>query len=160
MPTPPNPTAARPLTLLRSGSLLFLLGLLTGFAIPLTTNPRMALSSHLEGVLNGLLLLALGLVWPHLRLTERAQRWTLVLLLYGTWTNWATTLLAAILGTGRSTPLASGDRLAAPWQEGLVDFGLFSLSFAMVFAMTNVLRGLRPARTYAAAGDVAAGSTA
>ena len=69
-------------------------------------------------------------------------------------------LLAAIFGTGRSTPIASGDRLAAPWQEGLVDFGLFSLSFAMLFALANVWRGLRPDPTYAAAGDVAAGSPA
>ena len=35
--------------LLRLGVLLFLLGLLTGFAIPALTNPRMGLTSHLEG---------------------------------------------------------------------------------------------------------------
>ena len=133
--------------------MLFLLGLLTGFAIPLATNPRMALSSHLEGVLNGLVLLALGVIWPRLALSRRAAQWAQALLLYGAFANWAFTLLAAAFGTGRSTPIASGDRLAAPWQEGLVDFGLFSLSFAMIAATGIVLFGLRRGTPYHAVCD-------
>lgn len=38
------------------GLVLFLLGLFTGFAVPALKNPRMALSSHLEAVLNGMFL--------------------------------------------------------------------------------------------------------
>jgi hydroxylaminobenzene mutase len=157
---PVSPQPDRALTLLRSGVLLLLAGLLTGFLIPLTANPRMALSSHLEGVLNGIVLLAIGLAWHRVRLSARASRWTITLLLYGTWTNWATTLVAAAFGTGRSTPIASGDRLAAAWQEGLVDFGLFSLSFAMLAATLLLLRGLRPDRRYDVRDDVSAGSVA
>lgn len=47
--------------LLQAGILLFLLGLLTGFLVPFTANPRMGLSSHLEGVMNGMFLVGLGL---------------------------------------------------------------------------------------------------
>ncbi|MBX3462858.1 MAG: hydrogenase [Planctomycetes bacterium] len=153
MPSSTVALSARGQRLLWHGVLLFSLGLLTGFAIPLTANPRMALSSHLEGVLNGILLMVLGLAWHHLRLSPRAGTWTAGLLCYGTYANWAATLVAAALGTGRSTPLASGERRGEPWQEALVDFGLFSLSFAMLAAMALVLRGLRRPREYPRLGD-------
>lgn len=42
------------------GMLLFPLGLLTGFAETSFANVRMGLASHLEGVMNGIFLLALG----------------------------------------------------------------------------------------------------
>ena len=138
--TDPRDRARR---LLWHGALLFLLGLLTGFVIPLLENPRMGLSSHLEGVLNGLLLIALGFLWPKLELGARARTSLFALALYGTYANWASTLLAAAMGTGRSTPIAAPGRQGLLWQEAIVDFGLISLSVAMVVAMVIVLRGLR-----------------
>jgi (hydroxyamino)benzene mutase len=42
------------------GMLLFLLGLVTGFAEPHFRNLRMALAAHLEGVMNGTFIIALG----------------------------------------------------------------------------------------------------
>ncbi len=39
---------------------LFLIGLLTGFVEPQFTNVRMGLAAHLEGVMNGIFLVALG----------------------------------------------------------------------------------------------------
>jgi hydroxylaminobenzene mutase len=125
------------------GSFLFLLGLLTGLAIPMAENPRMALSSHLEGVMNGTVLLVAGLAWQRLTLSRSAGRWLFGLLLYGTYANWASTFAAALVGTGRSTPIAGAGHAGAPWQEALVDFGLYSLSFAMVAAVIVILRGLR-----------------
>lgn len=46
--------------LIRWGVLLFLLGLVTGLMGPLFANPRMGLSSHLEGLMNGMFLALLG----------------------------------------------------------------------------------------------------
>ena len=60
--------------LIRHGITLFLVGLLTGFIIPLTANPRAGLASHLEGVMNGTFLLALGCAWSELRLGLVAGR--------------------------------------------------------------------------------------
>src|SRR5574342_565442 len=60
------PVASRSHRLLQLGILLFLLGLLVGFAVPSLANPRLGLASHLEGVMNGLFLVVLGLVWPKL----------------------------------------------------------------------------------------------
>jgi (hydroxyamino)benzene mutase len=50
------------------GMLLFLLGLITGLLKQRFTNVRMGLSAHLEGVMNGILLLALGAAWNEVRL--------------------------------------------------------------------------------------------
>ena len=52
------------------GMLLFLLGLLTGLAEQHFTNVRMGLAAHLEGVMNGIFLVALGAIC---RLRQR--RW-------------------------------------------------------------------------------------
>src|SRR4051795_4821274 len=56
-------------SLLRHGVVLFLLGLVTGRLVHSLALPRMGLASHLQGVMNGTFLVALGLVWPHLRLS-------------------------------------------------------------------------------------------
>ena len=54
--------------LLRYGIVLFLLGLATGRLVESLALPRMGLSSHLQGVMNGTFLVVVGLIWPHLRL--------------------------------------------------------------------------------------------
>ncbi|MEB3019875.1 hydrogenase [[Mycobacterium] crassicus] len=130
--------------LLWHGIFLFLLGLLTGIASGSLENPRMGLSSHLEGVMNGLFLLTLGLLWGRLRLSARWLTALFWLALYGTYVNWASTLAAAIFGTGRTTPIAGAGHRGAVWQENLVDFGLFSLSVAMLAVCVIALVGLRP----------------
>lgn len=128
--------------LLFHGVLLFLLGLVTGFAVPAFRNSRMGLAAHLEGVMNGLFLMALGLAWHRLALSSR-QQWALfALALYGTYVNWLSTLLSAAFGTSRMTPLSGAGFTGAPWQENLVAVGLVSLSIAMVAACVLVLIGL------------------
>lgn len=132
--------------LLRFGFILFLLGLLTGFLVPALANPRMALASHLEGVLNGIFLVALGLVWPRLQLGIGFRRLAAALAVYGTFANWAATFLAAFWGAGRSMPLAANGHEGFPWQEMVVNFLLYSLSFAMVILTSVVVWGLRGRR--------------
>ena len=44
--------------LLVLGLILFLLGLLTGLAVPILKNPRMGVASHLQGMTNGPLLVS------------------------------------------------------------------------------------------------------
>jgi hydroxylaminobenzene mutase len=138
-------TARRSHRLLQLGILLFLLGLLTGFAIPVLSNPRMGLSSHLEGVLNGMFLLALGLIWPRLRLGPAAAATTYWLAIYGTFANWAATLLAAAWGAGRTMPLAAGAQQGTPTQEMVIMGLLASLSLAAVAVCGLILWGLRRA---------------
>lgn len=129
--------------LLQLGLILFLLGLLVGFAVPALTNPRMALASHLEGVLNGIFLIVLGLLWPKFMLSPRPSAALFWLAIYGTFANWTVTLLAAFWGAGRSMPIAAGDHVGSPLQEGIVDSLLLSLSAAMIAVCVLALWGLR-----------------
>ena len=48
--------------LMRLGAILFLSGLVIGLVAWQLANPRMGLSSHLEGVMNGTFLIAVGLL--------------------------------------------------------------------------------------------------
>jgi hydroxylaminobenzene mutase len=50
------------------GTFLFLLGLITGFAESSFANVRMGLAAHLEGLMNGIFLVALGSAWAKIRL--------------------------------------------------------------------------------------------
>jgi hydroxylaminobenzene mutase len=129
--------------LLRLGVLLFLLGLLTGFALPAMKNPRMGLSSHMEGILNGIFLIAIGLLWQKLTLSDRILKITFWLLLYGTYVNWATVLFSAITGAGAMMSLSNPTMHGAPWQEAVVNFGLYSLSIAIVLACVFIIVGLK-----------------
>jgi (hydroxyamino)benzene mutase len=129
--------------LLVAGVLLFLIGLLTGFAIPLLAAPRLGLSSHLEGVLNGMFLIGLGLLWSRLVLPAWAATATFVLALYGTYANWFATLLAAMWGAAGMMPIAGGGASAAASGEAIVAGLLASLSLAMIAVCLFVLWGLR-----------------
>jgi len=55
------------------GMFLFMLGLLTGFVEQRFANIRMGLAAHLEGVTNGIFLLALGTAWTEVRLAPPAK---------------------------------------------------------------------------------------
>jgi hydroxylaminobenzene mutase len=125
------------------GILLFLLGLLAGIPASSYANPRMGLSAHVGGILTGLFLGLLGLIWTHLRFTARAATATFWLMLYGNYLSFAGLVLAAIFGTTRSTPLHGTGRLAAPWQETLVDFTLTSSALAALTGCVLLLWGLR-----------------
>jgi hydroxylaminobenzene mutase len=127
--------------LLILGAALFLLGLLTGLIPGAVANPRMGLASHLEGVMNGTFLIALGAAWGHVRLGPRAEQIAFWSLAFGTTANWLTTLLAAVWGTGRMTPIAAPGLKGLPWQEAVVSAGLIALSVAMLVGTTLVLFG-------------------
>lgn len=130
------------LRLIRLGVVLILLGLATGLAAGMFANPRMGLSSHIEGVMNGILLIALGAVWENVRLGPKAERAAFWSLAYGTSVNWLTTLLAAIWGAGSMMPIAAAGRSAAPWQEAIVTAGLLSLTAGMFLGLGLVAYGV------------------
>ncbi len=136
--------------LIQFGVGLFLLGLITGFGVPLLTNPRVGLSSHLEGIQNGIFLILIGLVWPRLALNQGLAAMTFGLALYGTFANWLATLLAAVWGAGGAMmPIAAHAFQGTPMQEGVIQFLLLSLSVAMVLVCCFLLWGLRIPMTLA-----------
>ena len=52
------------------GLILFILGLLIGLFVQNMTNPRMALAAHLEGIMNGMFLIILRIIWNRLILSK------------------------------------------------------------------------------------------
>lgn len=123
------------------GVLLFLAGLIVGFLIPVLANPRMGLSTHLEGVMNGLFLVALGLIWNRLSLSQKALQITYGLAIYGSFANFIAVFLSAITGAGKMMPLAGGKE-GGPQLEAVISFLLFSLALAMFAVCVMVLKGL------------------
>ena len=129
--------------LLWHGMFLFLLGLLTGLVEQKLSNTRMGLAAHLEGVMNGTFVLALGAAWGEVRLSTRLKAVAYWTTLFGTYGMWFTTLLAAILGTAALTPIIGAGYSASPWQENLVTVGFIFAGLTIITAVVLVLRGLR-----------------
>src|SRR5262249_53239799 len=128
------------------GMLLFLLGLLTGLAEQRFTNVRMGLAAHLEGVMDGMFLVALGAIWTEVRLPSPAKAMAYWTALYGTYVNWLTTTLAAVFGTAAKSPISAAGYTGQPWQENLVTAGFLTVSLSIIAASALVLWGLRPGR--------------
>lgn len=125
------------------GMFLFILGLLTGFAEQHFANVRMGLAAHLEGLMNGTFLLALGAIWTQVRLSTTAATVAFWTVLYGTYLNWFMTVLAAIFGTAALSPITGTGHTGQPWQETFVTVGFMSVGIAIIVASALVLWGVR-----------------
>ena len=125
------------------GMFLFLLGLVTGFFEQHFTNLRMGLAAHLEGVMNGIFLLALGAIWTQVQLLGAAKGAAYWTALYGTYVNWLITTLAAVFGTAALSPITAAGHMGKPWQESLVTAGFLSVGLAIVACSLLLLWGLR-----------------
>jgi (hydroxyamino)benzene mutase len=129
------------------GVFLFFLGLITGFVETQFSNPRMGLAAHLEGLMNGTFLIALGAIWTEIRLSlapEAAAFWTALTGAYG---NWATTTMAAIFGTAALSPITAAGYAGQPWQELIVTLEFSLVGLTIVAASVLVLWGLRRVQT-------------
>ena len=125
------------------GVLLFLLGLIVGLIVPILANPRMGVSSHIEGVLNGMVLIILGLIWNKIILSKKWMKITFWLAIYGTFMNWFGILVAAIFNGGKMLGIMAEGKEGSPIVEGIVGFSLLSLSIAMVVISVTILIGLK-----------------
>lgn len=119
-------------SLMARGAVLFLLGLVAGLMVPAMTNPRMGLAGHLEAVMNGMFLIAVGAAWSRVSLPPRLMPWTSGLLSYGAYANCLFVVLAAIFGASRTMPIAGAGYSGLPWQENLIYIGLASVVVAML----------------------------
>lgn len=127
--------------LYRSGATLLLLGLVSGLVTTLVANPRMGLSAHLEGMLNGILLIALGSAWTAVELPRRLKHAALLFLIFGSAMNWLATQLSAVWGTGALTPIIAPRPSAMATQEMLVSIMLGSVAIAMLLGTLLVAIG-------------------
>lgn len=134
--------------LLRVGSLLFLLALLVGLAVPAFAVPRLGLSTHLLGIMQGTFLMVIGAVWPRLKLSPLKSRVANALAIYGCIAAWTANLLGAVWGAGNSMlPLAAGAARGSVLQEGTIRVLLVSAALSLITAVSFVVWGLRGADT-------------
>ena len=104
-------------TLCFMGALLFMLGLLTGFGIPMFRSPRIGLSAHLAAIESGLALIAFGLLLPHL---ATSTGWTGAIghsLWIALYVQWVGLLFSAVYCNGKVFPIAGAGLAAKVWQE-------------------------------------------
>ena len=132
--------------MIRAGFILFTLALLTGLAVPAFLNHRMAVAAHLTGVINALLLIALGLAWGLLTMSPTQARLTRGIFLCSAYANWGTACLAAAWGTSRLTPLSGAGYSAAAWKESVVQVLQVLLSVAILAGAASAVYALRSPR--------------
>jgi (hydroxyamino)benzene mutase len=125
------------------GIALFLFGLLVGLASPGFANPRMGLTAHLEGVMNGMFLAVLGLVWPRVTLGAIGSRVALPLVVYAAFANWLASTLGGFWGAGASImPIAGGGMTGSAAREFVISLLLYTVAITMVAGVVMIIWGL------------------
>ena len=130
-------------SLLRHAFVLIALSLAGGLFIPHMAIPRLGLSAHTVGILGGVLLIAVGAIWQHFRLSASQGAWLKWTWVYSGYVNWLACLAGAVLGAGRMTPLASAGMMGSGTVEGLVTLLFASVALASFIAVGLSLWGLR-----------------
>jgi hydroxylaminobenzene mutase len=130
--------------LLQVGVALFLFTSFEGFAIPYLAAPNLGRSVHTLSAFSGVMLVALGLVWPRLELGAAASRTAFWLLIYSDLAIVAAFVLAAVWGAGGSVmPLAAGTARGSEFQEAAIRIVAYSSAPTGIFSFALVLWGLR-----------------
>jgi len=130
--------------LLQLGVALFLLTSFEGFAIPYFAVPNLGRSVHTLSAFSGVLLLALGLVWPRLDLGATAAWVAFWFLIYSDLATVIAFLMAGIWGAGSSLmPLAAGDARGSDFQEAAIATVAYSAAPTGIISFALILWGLR-----------------
>lgn len=125
------------------GFVLILLALLTGFGAPLFANPRLGLAAHTVGITGGLVLIALGALAGSFALGPRAAAVMMWAWVYAAYANWAGSVLGAITGASRLTPIAGAGTTGGSLAEAVVAFLLQTLAVAALIGTVLAVWGFR-----------------
>lgn len=130
--------------LLQVGILLFLFALLVGIAVPQFAVPRIGLSAHLLGIMQGIFLMVIGLLWPKLKLPRAVSRLGFWLAVYGCFAAWTANLFAGITGAGNTMlPMAAGEAHGSALQEAIIAIDLRTAAVSLIAVSLLILWGLR-----------------
>ena len=125
--------------LLQVGAALFLFTSFQGFAVPYFTVPNLGRSVH-----SGVLLVALGLLWPRLNLDAASSRIAFWFLIYSDFATIAAFLLAGVWGAGSSImPLAADGAHGSNFQEEVIRVVAYSAAPTGIASFALILWGLR-----------------
>src|SRR5262245_8965666 len=136
--------ARQGLRLLQLGVALFLFTSFEGFAIPYFAVPNLGRSVHTLSGFVGVLLLALGLVWPRLNLGVAGARVAFWFLIYSALATIAGFLIAGIWGAASSTmPLAAGDARGSDFEATVSQIVKYAAAPTGSISFALILGGLR-----------------
>jgi (hydroxyamino)benzene mutase len=130
--------------LIQIGVALFLFTSFQGFAVPYFAVPNLGRSVHTLSGFTGVLLAALGLVWPKLKLTSMLSRLAFWFLIYSALATIAGFVIAALLGAGSSImPIAAAGARGSDAQEMLIQFVMYPAAPTGIVSFSLILWGLR-----------------
>ena len=134
--------------LLQFGLALILYASFEGFVIPSLGSQRIGLSVHTLSAYQAVLLLALGLLWPRLRLGGIASRIAFWCLVYSAVAILAAYTIAAVWGVGIETIRLAGElphglSHGTPLQERTIAVFAYSSAPTGLTAFVLILYGLR-----------------
>jgi (hydroxyamino)benzene mutase len=130
--------------LIQIGVVLFLFTSFEGFAVPYFAAPNLGRSVHTLSAFSGVLLVALGLVWPRLTLGTAASRIAFWFLIFSDLSTIAAFLLAGIWGAGSSTiPIAAGGARGTDFQEAVIQAVIYPAAPTGIISFALILWGLR-----------------
>jgi len=135
--------------LVQLGVALFLFVTLQGLVIQNFAVPNLGRAAHTLSLSTGLVLVALGIVWPRLALGATTTRVAFWFLVYSLLATIVAFLLAAMWGAGNTVlPLAAGAAHGTALQENIIATVLVSTLPTGIVAFALILWGLRgmPAR--------------
>ena len=131
--------------ILLHGMALILVGLVWGFAPPLTPFPRLALGAHIQFVTNGLLLMVLGAVL--LKLPHSVGPKSVCIMVITAWLTWLMALSEAAnswWGANQMLPIAAkqaGAMGATPWQEAVVKLCHLPAAIGLILSWILLIAG-------------------
>lgn len=135
--------------MLQIGIALFVFTGLEGFVIPSLPVPPLGRSVHTLSALQGVMILALGLMWPRLNLGTTASRIAFWTYIYSSFATLIPFIMAAVWGAGNTTiPLAAGGAYGGAIQETLIKVILYSAAPPFFVSMALILWGLRIGDTH------------
>ncbi|WP_394270288.1 hypothetical protein [Qipengyuania sp.] len=129
-------------TLVISGAVLFLLGLLQGGIVQCFTNPRMALSAHLTAVQSGMAMMIVGAVWQATKLSEftaSVAKWAIVI---GMFALWFGLTASAVTGASDNLSIAGAGYQSDQTTEALVSIAVLGGSALMTIGWSIFVIGL------------------
>src|SRR5262245_57961230 len=130
--------------MLQIGIALFVFSGLEGFVIPYFPVPLLGRSVHTLSGLQGVITLALGLLWSRLHLGATASRIAFWTFIYSSFATLIPFVMAALWGAGNTTiPLAAGAARGSALQEAIIKIVLYSAALPFFISMALILWGLR-----------------
>lgn len=129
-------------TLYRHGALILfvsaLLGLVAGSPVP---HPQKWMALHVSGLLAGVLVIAIGGVWPELTLADGRRRLAWRLLVGAAWMSLTLNLFVAVVNApGPATE--PGRPFGAPWQQAVYLSLVLIVVISTLTSLFLIWRGL------------------